>query len=224
MKRKLLIIGLLINLFLVGCGGSVNTSSEPEVNVSEPEVNVSEPEDTFSEPDLKDAKLMLKDLPSEFQQPSDEELEAMGFTEEAIANSFKSNFEGSQTMNFMVFINPDPSNSAMVFSMIFYPLSDDNIQSWDEEVKDPDKSLESFKMGTGSDSSVPITQNPELEGIGDGSLGFYTKSQGSNNVEIVMARRKNTAFVIMNMFLGNNSVNIRDLAIKLDSRIDKAYK
>ncbi|MRS05559.1 hypothetical protein EG832_20445, partial [bacterium] len=163
MKTKMLVlVGLLASIVLSACGGS---ASAPKAL------------------DLTKAVLKAEDLPSGFSLYTAEQMAAINLNEESLTESFAGVFKEAKLENFSVFSNNDAANPALIFSLIFYPLSQADIDKWNDELNDPAKLKEGFASGFGGS----VDMNNAYKGIADGSAGFDTNT-GGFNIGIISAR------------------------------------
>ena len=169
--------------------------------------------------DITKAALTLEDVPQGFVQLSADQLNAMNLTQESVSESFASSFKDAKLASFNVFTNQDSVNPAMVFSLVFYPLSQDEINKWSDDLKNPATLSETIGAGLGAD----ITLDDQFSQIGDGSAGFKTNAQGYN-LGLVMARRSNAAFLIMTMAAQIDAVDTLAIAKKMDARMVEGFK
>jgi len=189
---------LLICLFLVACSGTQTDISA----------------------DLANAVITIADLPQGYQPLSDENLQMLGMTREQFSASFSAMSMNLKPVSFSTFMNPDPNNLGMFFAMVLYPLSKDDIRSWDNQIQDVEKTATDLAAGMGE--GIVLMPRPEYTGIGDGSIGFVTNLEGLK-VEIILVRRNDTAMLLMSEFL-QTGVDLFSLALKLDQRVEGAYK
>lgn len=199
MKSKNLFIVLVLgSLVLSACGGK---SAAPKTL------------------DVSKAALMLEDVPAGFVEFSTDELAAMNLTQESVSESFATAFKDAKLASFHVFTNQNATRPAMIFSLVFYPLAQADIDRWNTDLKDPAKLAETIGSGMGTG----ITLDDHYSGIGDGSAGFTTSTQGFN-WSIVMARRSNAAFLVMTMSAQPEGLDTLAMAKKLDARIEDGLK
>ncbi len=199
MKIKMLVlIALLASLVLSACGG---TASAPKTL------------------DLTKAVLKAEDLPAGFTQYTTDQMAAININEESLSESFAGVFNEAKLENFAVFSNGDAANPALIFSLIFYPLSQADIDKWNTELNDPTKLKEGFASGFGG----TVDLNNAYKGIADGSAGFDTNT-GGFNIGIIIARRSNAAFMIMTMGLQADVLDTLAIAKNMDARMVEGFK
>ena len=169
---------------------------------------------------LAEAVLTTADLPPGYQTLSEENLQDLGMTREMFSASFSGVSMDFLPVSFSAFLNPDANNIGMVFAMVIYPLSKDDIRTWDGQIRDVEKT--SIDLAAGMGEGVILKPNHEFSKIGNGSMGFTTILEGLT-VEIILARRNDTAMLILSEYL-QSGVDIFSLAQKLDERVAAAYQ
>jgi hypothetical protein len=199
--RFVIILGILFSLILAGCATS-NTKTDVEKN-------------------LDSVKLAAGDFPEGFKELSDSQVKQRGITPEGLAKAFEVFFIVAKPINLTVFTNPGDTNGALVFALIFYPLSMGDIRGWDGQVKDPNKIAQDIASGGGQGTLV--IPKPEYSGLGDSSIGFSIIYTDNSKVDFIHFRRNTTASLILIKYTDNLPVDIAQLAGKLDERIIAAY-
>ena len=186
---------------------------------------------------LSSVSLRLEDLPAEFKQMSQDELQALGFRMEVIATGYNRNFTGAQVNGYTAYrtnLNftdaaTDPVKFTMVESYIVSPLDEADIGRVDLLMQDPKTIAEFFSSAK---TGAPIKVLDDLPAIGERSIGLETELAGDwglptrFDMQVVNARIQN-AWLIIHVYYAKDQqplVNIRDLASILGSRIETAYK
>jgi len=169
---------------------------------------------------LANAVLTSADLPLGYQTLSEENLQELGMTREKFGASFGGMSMDFQPVSFTAFMNPNANNIGMVFAMVVYPLSKDDIRTWDGQMRDAEKTTNDLAAGMGA--GVVLEPKNEFTGIGNSSMGFTTTLTGLK-VEIILVRRNETGMLLMSEYL-QSGVDIYALAQKLDERVVAAYQ
>lgn len=169
---------------------------------------------------LANAILLSTDLPLGYQGLSEENLQDLGMSREKFSDSFGGMSVDFQPVSFNAFMNPNANNIGMVFVMVIYPLSRDDIRAWDEQIQNAEIAANDLSAGMGE--GVVLVPKNEFVGIGNGSMGFITTIEGLN-VEIILARRNDAAMLLMSEYM-QSGVDIFALAQLLDERVAAAYQ
>ena len=175
---------------------------------------------TYGAPNLTGVQLTINDLPSGYKQLSDQELTSLGITKENFASAFKGAFSNASPQNFTVFTNPSNNNGELVFSVLFYPISQGDIADWNNKIRDPNVAAQDIAKGLGSGSEVKVISGNSK--IGDSSIEFSTLIAG-NTIEIIEARYFNVAMLFMYRYSNNPDLDLHNLAVILNSRVVNAY-
>lgn len=173
-----------------------------------------------SEPDLSNVILTIDDLPGNFQPLPLESLGKIGFDQNTLTNTFQGAFTNAQPYNFTVYMNPDANQVEVILSILFSPLSKDEVRTWDAQVDNPEQAAYDFSLGVSGDSQAVI--KPEYSGIGDKSIGFISAHEGFH-METLLVRRNRTISLLLLMYMNSTHLNLRQLAIVLDQRLVAGY-
>jgi len=177
--------------------------------------------DDISEPDLSNVVLTIDDLPGNFQNLPIESLEKIGFGQNTLTTAFQGAFTNAQPHNLTAYMNPDANQVEVILSILFSPLSQDEVRTWDAQVDNPEQAAYDFSLGVSGDSQAII--KPEYSGIGDKSIGFITTDEGFN-METLLVRRNRTISLLLLMYMNSTQLNLRQLAIVLDQRLVAGYQ
>lgn len=169
---------------------------------------------------LANAVLLSTDLPQGYQALSEKNLQDLGMNQEKFSQSFSGMSVDFKPVTFTAFINPNANNIGMVFAMVVYPLSRDDIRKWDEQIQNPETIANDLSTGMGE--GVVLVPNNMFMGIGNGSIGFTTTIEGLN-VEIILARRNDAVMLLMSEYM-QSGVDVFALAQLLDERVAAAYQ
>jgi hypothetical protein len=177
--------------------------------------------DDISEPNLSNVILTIDDLPGNFQNLPMESLEKIGFGQNTLTTAFQGAFTNAQPHNFTAYMSPDANQVEVILSMLFSPLSQDEVQAWDAQVDNPEQAVYDFSVGMGVDSQSQI--KPEYSGIGDKSIGFIS-NHGGFYMETLLVRRNRTVSLFLLMYMNSTQLDLRQMATVMDQRLVTGYQ